>query len=162
MNVVAAAADIERIERFWRAAGPERWFAKDDDFDAQVRRELIDLHFAAARRELDAWLDDPAALRAFIRKVVDERRPQYQYAYPFADALGDGETTLRSLRAYFDLTRDENFTRYWELWTTPYSSVRTLPGFKQLLRDAGVVDYWRQTGRWGDFCKPVGEDFECR
>jgi hypothetical protein len=41
--------------------------------------------------------------------------------------------------------------------------MRTLPGFKQILRDAGIVDYWRATGKWGDFCKPVGsDDFECR
>lgn len=34
--------------------------------------------------------------------------------------------------------------------------------FKDILRDLGLVDYWRSTGNWGDFCKPVGaEDFEC-
>jgi hypothetical protein len=25
-----------------------------------------------------------------------------------------------------------------------------------------VVDYWRETGSWGDYCRPVGGDnFEC-
>jgi uncharacterized protein (DUF924 family) len=66
VNAVAAGAEIERIERFWRAAGPERWFAKDDDFDARVRREWLDLHFAAARRELDGWLESAAGALALL------------------------------------------------------------------------------------------------
>ena len=39
--------------------------------------------------------------------------------------------------------------------------VRMLPGFKDLVRDLGLVDYWREFG-WGQHCKPVGEsDFTC-
>lgn len=67
MNAVAAIAEIARIVNFWRAAGPARWFAKDDGFDARVRSELLDLHFAAARRELDAWLESaPGALALLL------------------------------------------------------------------------------------------------
>ncbi|MDQ1345699.1 MAG: hypothetical protein QG586_1230, partial [Pseudomonadota bacterium] len=26
----------------------------------------------------------------------------------------------------------------------------------------GLADYWRQTGEWGDVCRPAGaDDFEC-
>jgi hypothetical protein len=29
------------------------------------------------------------------------------------------------------------------------------------LRDLGLVDYWRTSGNWGEFARPVGtEDFE--
>ena len=29
--------------------------------------------------------------------------------------------------------------------------------------EAGVADYWRQTGKWGDGCQPVGtDDFQCQ
>ena len=43
------------------------------------------------------------------------------------------------------------------------SDVRRLPGFKDLARKLGLVDYWRKSGTWGDFCRPVGdEDFECQ
>jgi hypothetical protein len=32
-----------------------------------------------------------------------------------------------------------------------------------MLIEGGIVDYWRQSGRWRDFCRPVGaDDFECR
>ena len=31
-----------------------------------------------------------------------------------------------------------------------------------LVREAGFVDYWRATGNWADYRKPVGtDDFEC-
>jgi uncharacterized protein (DUF924 family) len=46
------AADI--VE-FWRTAGPERWFVKDAEFDRAFHDRLVDLHFAAARREFDHW-----------------------------------------------------------------------------------------------------------
>jgi len=112
--------------------------------------------------QLEALLDDRAALRAHVRKVVEERQPRFEQAYLLADAVGESEAALSSLQANLAAGASRNYALYWELWTSPYSNVRTLPGFKTLLRDAGIVDYWRQSGRWGDFCKPVGTDFECR
>jgi TolB-like protein len=45
-------------------------------------------------------------------------------------------------------------------WPLP-SSVRKTERFKKLVRDAGLVDYWRARG-WPDLCKPVGaSDFAC-
>lgn len=52
-----SASDIRVAEvlGFWRAAGPARWFTKDAAFDAAFRDRFLELHFAAARRELDDW-----------------------------------------------------------------------------------------------------------
>jgi hypothetical protein len=48
------------------------------------------------------------------------------------------------------------------IWRPIFKGVRQLPGFKDFVRDLGLVDYWRTSGNWGDFCHPVGEeDFEC-
>jgi hypothetical protein len=39
--------------------------------------------------------------------------------------------------------------------------VRTLPAFKDLVRELGLVDYWRAYG-WSDYCRPLaGQDFVC-
>jgi TolB-like protein/DNA-binding winged helix-turn-helix (wHTH) protein/Flp pilus assembly protein TadD len=47
-------------------------------------------------------------------------------------------------------------------WNPLFSEARRLDGFKQLVSDQGLVDYWREFG-WGDYCRPVGEtDFECQ
>jgi uncharacterized protein (DUF924 family) len=64
MNKAHGSAAIDRVTHIWRAAGPERWFGKDDDFDARVRAEFLELHFAAARRELDAWRESAAGTLA--------------------------------------------------------------------------------------------------
>jgi len=40
--------------------------------------------------------------------------------------------------------------------------MRRLPGFKDLVSKLGLVDYWRSSGNWGEFCRLVGaDDFEC-
>lgn len=43
------------VVAFWREAGPERWFAKDDGFDAECRARFLDAWERAARGELDGW-----------------------------------------------------------------------------------------------------------
>ena len=46
-------------------------------------------------------------------------------------------------------------------WAPAYRSVRQTPRFKQYLRDAGMVAYWRAKG-WPPHCHPTaGDDFEC-
>ena len=48
------------------------------------------------------------------------------------------------------------------LWRPLHKAMRKLPGFKDLVTKLGLVDYWRTTGNWGEFCHPVGKtDFEC-
>ena len=54
------------IVRFWRQAGPDRWFAKDDAFDASFRAHCLPLHEAAARGELQGWLGKPESALALI------------------------------------------------------------------------------------------------
>src|SRR6218665_2745788 len=54
------------VTRFWREAGPDKWFAKDDAFDAAFRSHCADLHMAAARREFESWMDDPESALALL------------------------------------------------------------------------------------------------
>ena len=43
------------VTKFWRDAGEDAWFEKNDAFDADFRNRFLDLHYAAARRECDDW-----------------------------------------------------------------------------------------------------------
>ena len=43
------------VTQFWRDAGKDAWFEKNDAFDAEFRNRFLDLHYAAARRECDDW-----------------------------------------------------------------------------------------------------------
>lgn len=51
---------------FWREAGPEKWFAKDTAFDSVFRSRFYDAHYAAARQELEDWLQQPESALALI------------------------------------------------------------------------------------------------
>lgn len=54
-----AQADVpveaRAVVAFWQAAGPGRWFAKDEAFDTRFRDRFLAAHEAAARGELAAW-----------------------------------------------------------------------------------------------------------
>ncbi|RZI18155.1 DUF924 family protein [Pseudomonas orientalis] len=61
-NVQSAEAVID----FWKQAGPKRWFAKDDEFDASFRETFHTTHLQAARRELEDWLNTPRGALALL------------------------------------------------------------------------------------------------
>ena len=44
---------------FWREAGYSKWFSGGKPFDDECRQRFGDAHMAAARRELDGWMDTP-------------------------------------------------------------------------------------------------------
>ena len=48
----ARAADVVS---FWRDAGPEAWFKKNDAFDEEIRRRYLATHEAAAAGQLTEW-----------------------------------------------------------------------------------------------------------
>jgi uncharacterized protein (DUF924 family) len=54
-----------RIE-FWRVAGPERWFAKDADFDCRFRERFLSLHEAATLGALADWRATPKGALALV------------------------------------------------------------------------------------------------
>jgi uncharacterized protein (DUF924 family) len=51
---------------FWRQAGPEKWFAKDDAFDDEIRTRFLASHEAAAAGELAGWEATPAGVYALL------------------------------------------------------------------------------------------------
>jgi TolB-like protein/DNA-binding winged helix-turn-helix (wHTH) protein len=141
------------------------------DLHARLRRDAaFDTPFF---RDLGVVLDDRQAMLALVRKALADDAyaggPRGRHVMAnVADALGDAGLTVAAMRK--DLEQWEGFEAgsmaqqpYVVFWNSPYSGVRAHPEFKALLVQAGVVAYWRQTGRWGDGCAPVGaDDFQCR
>ncbi|HXQ17779.1 MAG TPA: DUF924 family protein [Caulobacteraceae bacterium] len=60
------AAHPADIVDFWRAAGPPRWFKKDDAFDAAIRLKFEPTHHAAARGEYDRWIESADGALALL------------------------------------------------------------------------------------------------
>jgi uncharacterized protein (DUF924 family) len=56
---------------FWRAAGPDRWFAKDDAFDAEIRTRFLGAYEAAVAGRLAAWEETPEGALALLL-VLDQ------------------------------------------------------------------------------------------
>ncbi|WGD29610.1 DUF924 domain-containing protein [Ancylobacter sp. WKF20] len=56
----------EAILAFWRDAGPDRWFAKDEAFDTAIRAQFLAAHEAAARGELRGWEETADGCYALI------------------------------------------------------------------------------------------------
>jgi uncharacterized protein (DUF924 family) len=56
------------ILAFWRDAGPDRWYRRDDAFDAEVRRRFFGLWQQASAGELSSWetSDDGALALAIV------------------------------------------------------------------------------------------------
>lgn len=61
----ASFEQAEAIVEFWRRAS-DHWFRKSEAFDRTFRERFLDLHFAAARRELDDWNRAPAGSLALL------------------------------------------------------------------------------------------------
>ena len=51
---------------FWQGAGPGKWFNGGADFDRECNERLRDAHFAAARREFEAWMEDAQGALALL------------------------------------------------------------------------------------------------
>lgn len=105
--------------------------------------------------------DKAGVLDAIRAVVVDNVSPITTAALVAPAALaGDPELALRLLKGPDGMTEPRTMG-VMNVWLGHMREARRLPEFKQMVRDAGLLDYWRTTGNWGDFCRPVNDDFEC-
>jgi len=51
---------------FWRSAGPAKWYAKSDAFDAAIRLKFEPVHHAAARGRYDGWTETAEGALALL------------------------------------------------------------------------------------------------
>jgi TolB-like protein len=102
---------------------------------------------------------DPDRAQALLRAAANatyaqNARVQMSLAW-WLGAYGDGEGALAAARrAQLELPGG---LPSW-LWFPCMREARVLPGFKNLVEQLGLVDYWRVTGNWGDFCEPLGDN----
>jgi uncharacterized protein (DUF924 family) len=74
LTTTIAPADVLA---FWRAAGPDKWFAKDDAFDAEIAARFGALWRAAANNELASWETTPEGALALV--IVLDQFPRNMF-----------------------------------------------------------------------------------
>ena len=129
----------------------------------------------AINREMGPLAGDKPALRAALKRAWSDPANRTVFgsltiAVWFAYA-GVPELALEALHTAVDAypyssakiwTFSESDWTHRTQWRPLMREVRRLPGFKDLVRKLGLAGYWRKSGAWGDFCRPLGEDdFEC-
>ena len=144
------------------------WALSSGDPDEVKRVLRSTLGNAPSEQSLDAvmvrLIDMPDVARRELRRRIDNRKASKNILglgilAQWAAYFGDPQLALEALRKS---QRQPDLYSLWTMWRPLFKNVRRLPGFKQLVRDEGLVDYWRESGNWGDFCRPVGDDdFEC-
>lgn len=66
MTATNGLPSAREVVDFWREAGPGKWFRGGEAFDDELRARFEAAHFAAARRELEAWMDDAEGALALL------------------------------------------------------------------------------------------------
>jgi len=123
-------------------------------------RALIDEY--GSQQAIHALLDTPEEAGAELRLLLTDpayNNPMFRMMIiVWASYFGEHELALQLWKELIGLGLDINPL----IWRPIHKGMRQLPGFKDLVREMGLVDYWRKSGNWGDFCRPVGaDDFEC-
>ncbi len=101
MSNVKSASDIIS---FWQNAVRDKWFNKDDAFDATVREQFLSTYEAAAAGRLNEWDATPESALALI--IVLDQFPRNMFrGSPFESWATDPmarDVTKRALANGFD------------------------------------------------------------
>jgi uncharacterized protein (DUF924 family) len=109
-------ATPDEVLAFWRNAGPEKWFSKDEAFDQDCRDRFMPTYEAAARGDLNEWELTPEGALAVIllldqfpRNMFRDRRETYK-TDPVALMVAD-----RAIERGFDHKVEPELRRFFYL-----------------------------------------------
>ncbi|HZV83595.1 MAG TPA: DUF924 family protein [Brevundimonas sp.] len=132
---------------FWKEAGPKKWFAKDDAFDAVFRQRFEAAHFMAARRGLEDWLETAEGALALL--ILLDQFPRNVWrgtAHAFATDPLARSFALRALDRGFDQAVETDLRRFFYLPLQHAEDMalqeRQVSLFQRIERDAS--DRWAE------------------
>jgi len=139
------------------------WLSGDRDRAMEIARQYFP---AAAQRIEAAAAGSPQAsmsmeeLRTWLTSQMGVGGQGLAMEYATAEAaLGNNAAAMRLIRLSMERPGGN---LVFMLWHPIFDDVRTMPEFVELIEEMGMVDAWRESGEWSDWCRPVGEDgVEC-
>jgi TolB-like protein/Flp pilus assembly protein TadD len=134
----------------------------EESLEKILNDDLLPPNVRTLVETIQSLLDSPEAARMELHRLygdVEFNNPLARNIMAvWASYFEDHELALKICH---DLSEAGHLSQC-DIWGPTYREMRRLPGFKDILRRLGLIDYWRTTGNWGDFCRPVGDtDFEC-
>lgn len=120
-------------------------------------RKLNPAYHAYEIRLAQLWIDEGATVALDeVRRIAGDSLYASHSLALWAAMLGDHELAARYLR------NNPEPSFYRQFWFPLLSEARKSLQFKGFAENTGLLEYWRTSGHWADFCRPVGEkDFEC-
>ena len=123
---------------FWRQAGADRWYARDNAFDAEIRARFLDLWRKAAAGELSAWEESDDSALALI--IVLDQFPRNMFRgdpMTYASDAAAREVASRAVDRGADTRIAEDLREFFYL---PFMHSEHLPDQHR------CVDLFRKTG----------------
>lgn len=149
--VNVAEGDTQKIRETVEATSSFQAFGSFGQISSSAILKYLDGDQAAAIQDLSDFAENNT-FSPMIATVIG----------PTAAMVGDNELALS---IHVDATRSSSIDMFgsFSIWQNYLSGMRQLEGFKEMAAESGLVDYWRTTGEWGDFCRPLegSDDFEC-
>lgn len=165
--------------------------ATGDVAGAEAELSAMEAHNRVSQREarwtIAFWWDEPSAGLRKIRALADDDTPQPQACFEtFLQELDVRRARhIRGLPASCDqdvdpswrvrmLAREGDVDGAFALlqgalpgsplflYYPEMRAVRADPRFWTLAKRIGLVDYWRKSGRWPDFCAEPGLPYDCK
>jgi uncharacterized protein (DUF924 family) len=139
--------DAAKIVAFWREAGPEKWFKKDEAFDSAIREGFAALHMEAAAGKHDDWAATPEGTLALILLFDQFSRNLFRgSAETYAQDEKARAIGTRAIEAGFDLKVDPRVRKFFYM---PFMHSESLPdqqrcvALSHAVGDADLLQYAR-------------------
>jgi uncharacterized protein (DUF924 family) len=74
---MTAIKSAEDVLAFWKQAGPDKWYRKDEAFDRTIHDNFLTTYEAAAEGRLEAWRSNPDSALALV--IVLDQFPRNMF-----------------------------------------------------------------------------------
>jgi uncharacterized protein (DUF924 family) len=103
-TISASSVSPADVLAFWREAGPDKWFTRDDAFDAEIRDKFLSTYQAAAAGTIAEW--EATAEGALALVIVLDQFPRNMFrgqAQCFATDAAARAVANRALKRGYEL-----------------------------------------------------------